>query len=183
MLTRGKCPYGTSLFAVVSRCDGHTNHAFLTQLTQGITGVALFMLFVVEGSTSANGASDSSSFSKRTAGQQVAEAWPYLLPESAGRGGVKIAFFRHYAIFAQEVSKIVAGTPNASYSPLRASIPGVSATVCKDRQSIDSLHSLQKKPVFPWYKLEEAQINRNLRCSYDCQGLPSTSSGTNGRIC
>lgn len=33
-----------------------------------------------------------------------------------------------------------------------------------DRQSIDSLHSLQKNASVPWYKLEEAQINRNLRC-------------------
>ncbi len=134
----------------------------------------------MEGSTSARGASASSSFRSVPAGQQVAAVWPYLLPGQQEEDGVKIAFFRHYAIFARKLARIVAGTPNASYSPLRAQYLELSATVCTDRQSIGSLLAFKRMPVLTGYKFKEAQINAICAVSYDCQGLPSTSSGTKG---
>lgn len=63
--------------------------------------------------------------------------------------GVKIAFFRHYAIFAQEVSKNRRGYTERFIFAVTCINTGLSATVCKDRQSIDSLHSLQKNASVP----------------------------------
>ncbi len=129
----------------------------------------------MEGSTSANGASTQAVFRSVPAGQQVAEVWPYLRRSQQEEDGVKIAFFRHYAFSRRKLARIVAGTPNASYSRYVHQYLGLSATVCKDRQSMILCIAFKRMPVFPWYKLEEGRSTAICAVSYDCQGLPSTS--------
>ncbi|GDX03235.1 hypothetical protein ExPUPEC61_00818 [Escherichia coli] len=79
--------------------------------------------------------------------------------------GVKIAFFRHYAIFAQEVSKNRCGYTERFIFAVTC----INTWSCQQQFArIDKVLVLcvafKRMPVLTGYKFKEAQINRNLRC-------------------
>ncbi len=179
MLTCGKCALRNISFAVVSRCGGHTNHAFPGTTDAGYNRrSALHAVCRWKAALLLMARRTQAVFRSVPAGQKLLKFGHIFCRSQQEEDGVKIAFSRHYAIFAQEVSKNRRGyTERFIFAVTCINTWGCQQQFARIDKVLILCIAFKRMPVLPLYNWKNAD-QPQFALFIDCQGLPSTSSGT-----